>query len=472
MNPIQMLFIRVGVRDTAQPHVSPPMGLLCLAAYLRERFDINARIIDQREQNCSVPQLARMTADFGPDIVGISSVSASSYVIPDLTRAISEAFPEALIVLGGPHSSATGEAALEDNQADMSVTGEGELVLEQIVRTWRDTGDYSSIPGLIWRSPDRQIIKNPGTFSFIGDLTTLPLPAYDLIDIRKYWDLHSFVLVPHRKYISIMTSRGCPFQCNYCHKIFGKHFRALPAERVVNEIEYYVKTYGVEDIEFLDDIFNLDYDRAIEVCEMLQAKNLGVKLSFPNGLRTDALSEELIEAMVDAGFYYASFALESGSPRLQKLMGKNLDIPSFLRNVEIATNKGVFGNGFAMMGFPTETREEMQQTTDVMCESRMHTAQFFTVTPFPGTALYEEVARTAPEKLRELDLANSTFGRVRINLSAEPDKVLFACQRKANRRFYMNPSRILRLLRDHPAPQYFPLYVPMFLEKVTKGIFS
>jgi len=354
----------------------------------------------------------------------------------------------------------------------MSVMGEGELVLEEIVRTWQNNGEYSSIPGLIWRSPDQQIIKNSGSFPFIEDLATLPFPAYDLIDVSKYWKLHSFVLVPYRKYISIMTSRGCPFQCNYCHKIFGKHFRALPAERVVSEIEYYVKTYGVEDIEFLDDIFNLDYDRVIEICEMLQRKNLRVKLSFPNGLRTDALSEEIIEAMVDAGFYYASFALETGSPRLQKLIRKNLDIPSFLRNVEIATSKGVFGNGFAMMGFPTETKEEMQQTSEIMSESRMHTAQFFTVTPFPGTALYEEVARTAPEKLEGLDLADSTFGGLRINLSAEPDKVLYACQRRANLRFYINPSRMVRLIRDHPAPQLFPLYIPMFFEKVTKGLFS
>jgi len=78
MNPIQVLFIRVGVRNTSQPHVSPPMGVLCLAAHLRERFETNVRIIDQREENYSVPELAQMTRDFGADIVGISSVSASS----------------------------------------------------------------------------------------------------------------------------------------------------------------------------------------------------------------------------------------------------------------------------------------------------------------------------------------------------------------------------------------------------------
>lgn len=226
----------------------------------------------------------------------------------------------------------------------------------------------------------------------------------------------------------------------------------------------------MNDIEFLDDIFNHDHERAMEICEMLLRKNLKVKLAFPNGLRTDALSEELIEAMTDAGFYYASFALESGSERIQKRMGKNLDIPSFLRNVELATKRGVFGNGFAMLGFPTETEAEMRETIDVMCTSKMHTAQFFTVTPFPGTALYEEVLRTMPDKLQGLDFADSTYGLIRLNLSAVSDDVLFRCQREANRRFYLNPSRVFRLFRDHPAPQYFPLYLPMFIEKLTRGI--
>lgn len=472
MRRTRVFLARIGARDLAQPHVSPPLGLLYLAAYLRERLPVDLRVLDQRLENCPNRELVETIAAFRPDIVGLSSVSASAGGIPELTALLRAALPDALIVLGGPHVSAVRATVLEGNDADMAVVGEGELPLERIVEALGDNRDFAAIPGLIRRSPDGDAVTNPGAMDVIQNLDDLPMPAYDLIDVRRYWNIHSFVLVPRRRYISVMSSRGCPFQCNYCHQIFGKRFRGHSPQRLADEIEHYVKSYGADDVEILDDVFNYDHDRAMECCELIRGKGLGVKLAFPNGLRTDTLSEELIDAMVDAGFYYASFALESGSPRIQQRMGKKLDIPAFLKNVEIAVKRGVFGNGFAMLGFPTETEEEMRQTVDVMCGSRLHTGQFFTVTPFPGSDLYREVEQTQPEKLVGLDLANSTYGRIRVNLSAVPDEVLFRCQRRANQRFYLNPRRIGRVLRDHPARRYLPLYLPMFLEKISKGLFD
>lgn len=470
MKRLRMFLARLGVRNTAQPHVSPPLGLLYLAAYIRQNFDVDVVIGDQRLTNWSTDQLAREIVEFEPDVVGLGCVTAAGYLVADVSKKVRSALPEALIVLGGPHASASREAALEGTDADLLVPGEGELALEQILLACQNDRDYSAIPGLIRREPGGEVVTNPGENPFVQELDSLPMPAYDLIDLPEYWPLHSFVLVPRRKYISLMSSRGCPFQCNYCHQIFGKRFRTHSVERMIEEVEHYLRTYGVRDIELVDDVFNHDYDRALEFSEEIVDRNIRVKFAFPNGLRTDSLSEELIQAMVDAGWYYASFALEAGSPRIQKLMGKHLDIDSFVENVAIATRLGVFGNGFAMLGFPTETEAEMRQTIEVMCTSRMHTAQFFTVTPFPGTELYDETLRIRPELLEGVDFADSTFGLSRVNLSAEPDEVLFACQREANRRFYLNPNRLFRLVRDHPAPWYFPYYLPMFIEKVTKGL--
>jgi radical SAM superfamily enzyme YgiQ (UPF0313 family) len=465
-----MFLARLGVRNTAQPHVSPPLGLLYLAAYVREKCNVEVVIRDQRLTGWTTDRLAREIVAFEPDIVGLGCVTAAGYLVPHVSQKVRSALPEALIVLGGPHASASRETALESTSADLLVPGEGELALEQILNAYQNDRDYSAIPGLIRRDSSGEIVTNQAEIPLVQELDSLPMPAYDLIELSEYWPLHSFVLVPRRKYISLMSSRGCPFQCNYCHQIFGKRFRTHSIERMIEEVRHYLRTYDVRDIELVDDVFNHDYDRALEFSEEIVNRGIRVKFAFPNGLRTDSLSEELIQAMVDAGWYYASFALEAGSPRVQKLMGKHLDIDSFVENVAVATRLGVFGNGFAMLGFPTETEAEMQQTVEVMCTSRMHTAQFFTVTPFPGTELYEETLRTRPELLEGVDFADSTFGLSRVNLSAEPDGVLFACQREANRRFYLNPNRLLRLIRDHPAPWYFPFYVPMFVEKVTKGL--
>ena len=190
--------------------------------------------------------------------------------------------------------------------------------------------------------------------------------------------------LPLRKYLSLFSSRGCPCKCTYCHEVFGKRFRAGSPERLVAELEHYVKVFGVTDFEFLDDIFNFDRKRVLEICDLIAKRNLKLRINFPNAVRTDALTEEVLDALVGAGLYHSAFALESGSPRIQKFMRKRLNIDKFLQGVKWATNRGVFAHGFAMLGFPTETEEDMKATLEVACNSRLHTAAFFTVIPFPA----------------------------------------------------------------------------------------
>lgn len=468
----RILLAHLGARDISQHNVTPPVGLLCLAAYVRERFDADLRVVDQRVEGWSTEDVAREAAAFEADIVGFSCATPSAYLLPDAVQSTRRGLPDALIVLGGPHASAFGAEILEDVDADVVVVGEGERTFERVLEVHLGGGDFGAIPSLVWRDPDGGAVTNPGATPFIEDLDSLPMPAYDLIDVSRYWSLASFVLVPRRRYVSLITSRGCPYQCNYCHNLFGKRFRGHSPERIVSEIEHFMNAYGINDVEFLDDVFNYDHDRAIEVCDLIRKKDLGVRLALPNGVRTDTLSEELIEALDEAGLYFCSFALESGSPRIQKLMGKRLHVPSFIENVALAADRGIFSNGFAMLGFPTESEEELKQTIEIMCASKLHTGQFHTVTPFPGSKLFEELRRTQPELAAAIDFKDRSVFTIRVNLADVPDEVLFAHQRRANLRFYLNASRIVRIFRHHPAPRLIPYYLPMFLERVTKGILA
>ena len=144
----------------------------------------------------------------------------------------------------------------------------------------------------------------------------------------------------------------------------------------------------------MDDIFNLDRKRLERFCELITQRNIRIKIMFPNAIRADILTEGDVEALRAAGTCFSSFALESGSPRMQELTGKRLNIPRFLQGVEMAVKHGIFANGFIMLGFPTETEEEMQQTVEVVCASALHTMSSFTVIPFPNTPLYDLVMRT------------------------------------------------------------------------------
>ncbi len=476
MKPLRIFLARVGFQSLSQLDVSPPIGLLCLAAYARERFDVEIQIVDQRAEGISNLELARRAVRFDADIVGFNCVTCMAHLLPEVVTMIREGLPNALVVLGGPHASAFKADVLDATSADVAVIGEGERSFEQIIQVCLDGGHrdgtgFSEIPGLVWRDQDGQVLTNPGMVPFIEELDSLPMPAYDLIDVRRYWKMHSFVLVPRRRYISLMTSRGCPFRCFYCHNVFGKRFRGYSPERMVEEAAYHVEKYGPEEVEFVDDIFNYDYDRVMEFCELAQKRGVRYKIAFPNGVRTDSLSEEMIAALKEAGLYYCSVALESGSPRIQKFMGKNVDIPSFLENVELLDKYRVFANGFSMLGFPTETEDEIRQTIDVMLGSQLHGGHFFSVTPFPGNELYDLVARTQPEKLVGIDFGGKSYQSIRVNLSEVPDDTLFGLQRRAYRQFYLDPVRMVRILRAYPKPHYLPYYLPLLLQTGTKGLF-
>jgi len=469
---LRVFLANVGRRQPMYPLATPPMGLMYLAAYLRTKFDVDIRVVNQRCEGFSDNELVWQAVDHQADVVGFSALTPAAHALGGLTRKVRQALPNALILLGGPHVSAFRERALEGTEADAAVVGEGELALEMIVNTYLDDGDLSKVPGLIWRDADRHIMTNPGFVPHIADLDSLPFPAYDLIDVRKYWRLQSMPPIPRRRYASIVSSRGCPYHCNWCHRIFGKRFRAHSAERVVDEIEYYMRTLGIDDVEFIDDIFNHDRKRVIEFSRLVGQRDLRVKIAFPNAIRADALNQDTVDALADAGTYFCSFSLESGSPRLQKLIGKHLDIPRFLKGIEMAVQRGIFANGFNMLGFPTETEDEMQQTIDVARHSLLHTASFFTVTPFPNTELHDLVQRTHPEKLANISYADTDFSRIGVNLAAVPDEVLFYYQRRANRQFFMNPVRLLRIVRDFPQPHLLPFYIPIFANRLTKGLFT
>lgn len=470
MHKTRLFLASVGLSGQYKQY-NPPLGPLYLAAWLREKFALDIQVVAQRTEGIDCDALVRKALAFEPDIVGLSSLTPHAHLLPGIVRALRQASPDTLIIIGGPHVSAFREQALRESGADIAVAGEGERAMEMVVRAYREGGGMDHIRGLIHRAPEGNIVTNPGTSPVVESLDDLPFPAYDLIDIRKYWRLPSQNLLPYpRKYISLFSSRGCPYNCAYCHNVFGRRFRAHSPERIAQEIAHYRKTYGVEEVAFVDDCFNLDRERVIRFSERLLETTGPIKIFFPNGVRADLLNETTIEALVQAGMYCCSFALESGSPRIQQLIQKRLDIDKFLAAVSACEARGVFCNGFAMLGFPTETECEMEQTIRVAISSRLHTIEFYTVTPFPNTPLYDYVIRHMPEKLANVSYANEEYWRMPINLSATPDNIFFLYQRKAFRKFYLNIGRLCRILKDYPKRFYLPMRFPLLLRRMTKGL--
>lgn len=464
-----MVLINMGFRTPMYPLLTPPLGLLALAAHIRAKFNVDILILNQRLCNEPTESIVRQAAAFEPDIVGLSILTSSAYLLSDMTSQLRAAIKDVLLVIGGAHVSSVREQVMGECDVDVAVPGEGELSLENVLNAWQAGASYADIPGLIWRDAAGQVISNPGTVEQVTDLDILPPLAYDLIDLKPYWKRQSIAPIRFRRYVSLMSSRGCPYQCFWCHTNFGKKIRMHSATRVTDDIAYLQKQYGISDFEFFDDNFNFDTSRVLDFCDEIQKRNLKTKLAFPTGVRGDLMTRDVVNALADAGMYMCCFALDTASPRLQKYTGKNMNIPKFLEGLREVSKRRLFVPGFFMMGFPTETEEELQMTTEVACSPEFSTAAFYTVTPFPGTVLYNQIMKEHPEKLAGLRYDNMELNSIRVNLTDLPDHVFFTYKRNALRRFFMDPGRLYRLVRDHPQPLSLPYYLPIFIYRATKG---
>ncbi|HLP59262.1 MAG TPA: amino acid adenylation domain-containing protein, partial [Candidatus Deferrimicrobium sp.] len=199
----------------------------------------------------------------------------------------------------------------------------------------------------------------------IKDFDQLPIPDRSLVDYDKYGQNIGLAMVRHT--VSLQASRGCPYNCLYCHKIWPKKHVFRSAENIFSEVELYYRM-GVRRFVLVDDIFNLDVENSSRFFEMVIKKGLKAHFFFPNGLRSDILTKDYIDLMAAGGTKGIGMALESASPRIQRLLKKNLDLEKLQKNAEYLCHKHpeIILELFLMHGFPTETEAEAVMTLDFL----------------------------------------------------------------------------------------------------------
>jgi len=430
-----------------------PLGLLSLAAYARRELDCQVGVVDGLVEQLDPGAVAARVRAFSPKVIGIGAMGSDAAEATALARRLGPLAP--WLVLGGPHPSAAPVAMLEASGADFAVIGEGELPFTELVRALQE-GDLEAargIAGVAWRDEQGRVRLNPAG-ELVEDLDRLPLPAFDLIDIERYFrgPLHPQVsgFRGSSRPLAYLSSRGCPYSCLNCHRLFGSRFRAHSPERVASDLDELERRYGITEFEIVDDVFNLDRKRVLRICELLSGGRL-TPLSFSNGLRADHLDGELVEALISAGTYRFCFGIESAVDEVRQRLRKRLDLDDVVEAVDNVTRRGALAGGYFMLGLPGETEPQARQTIEFAVHSRLHQASFHFCTPFPGTGLAElaEVGGRSPVS------APIRFDRSSTNLSRIPDDRLRRLRREAYVRFYTRPTRILRVLRD--APRLGPL---------------
>lgn len=451
---------------------TPPLGVLYLMAYLRDRMGADVRVLDLLHTHDPGKEIAETIRGFDPDLVGLSGLTCESLMLHHAAWIARSILPRIAIIAGGPYASSDPGTTLADRNIDAAVIGEGEETLLELARLideggedWKKPDTLGCVPGIGYRGLDGLVQFSPPRKP-IEDLDSMPLPAWDGIDVQKFWKKPGMTSSGVRPYMPVFTSRGCPYRCTYCHNLFGSRFRSRSAQSVVDEMAELQKKFGVHDFEILDDSINLDRERFMAILNGLEERGLKPMLHFPNGVRTDRMDEEMIRLLRKVGVGEVSVAVETASPRLQKQTHKNLDLDKVWRNIELMADLRIFTKGFFMMGYPTETEEELQSTIDFAVKSRLHLASFHVTNPFPGTAIHQEFK--ALGKLREdINPIDYEYVGAPFNGSNIPDKRFHQMFRQAYFRFYFRPTRIVRILRDRP---YATGYISSLTSLLTKFV--
>lgn len=417
----------------------PPYGLMCLASVL-EKADHTVKILDSVRYPLDPTELNSKIREFNPDLIGMSIYSIGVDKAIASAENIKTEF-NVPIVAGGPHIIVYPDDLAKYDCFDYLVTGEGEQTLTELVDALANDGDFAAIKGLYYRK-DGEVMKNEPR-PYIEDLDELPFPAFHLIeDLAGYNP--QLLVYRRRPVITLITSRGCPFECIFCNSVWTRRWRANSAEYVVDLMEHVIKNFGAREISFHEDTFALNKKRVLKICRLIKERNLNIIWSATVNLKT--LDQEVIHAMKDAGCWLVSVGIESGSAEVLKFIKKPVDKETITRVTGWLHDEGIRIRGYFIIGHLIDTPETIKETIDFAKSLPLHSMNLAVMYLAPGSEAREiaEPYGTINEGL------NLGTGYPRGNLSFVPngmtEEEIRSLQKKAISNFFFRPKQIAQLI--------------------------
>ena len=367
-----------------------PYAICLLAAMIRDM--VSVKIIDAQFYNLSREAFKNEIRDFKPDMVGVSLLSSEYGEIGNMSVSdIKEVDKTIITVVGGVHVTTMYKKVMENSLIDYAVHGEGEYILPGLINYLNGKGQYPQT-GLIRRRTDGSLEVLPR--SIVEDLNSLPMPAYDLIDYKKYaMTIQRYgVDAPSRlPFARFPTSRGCPMGCSFCQvdAICGKKIRFRSEENVVKELSYLINQYGIRAYHFEDDNAFFFKDRTKKLLKMMIDKELNLSWKA-TGVFLPSLDEEICHLMAKSGCEMLNIAVESGSIRvLKEIIGKPIDLIDVPKKIAMAQKEGIYIAANFILGLPGESWEEILKTVSYAESCGADYVKFFMATPLFGTRMYD-----------------------------------------------------------------------------------
>lgn len=451
-----------------------PLGLAYLAGAL-EKNNISVQIIDAWAERLDFKALEKRIHDVKySDLIGITIMSPTYLDAVMTIQTVKKTSPKSKIVIGGTHPSSLPLECMEDNpEVDFAVAGEGDEVIVELVKAMgSEKNGFSNIKGLLYRRNGN--IANNGHANPVKNLDNLPFPSRHLFPIFKYKTHPPYRL--YNKYATMITSRGCPFDCTYCTKsVSGRNYRAQSAERVIQEIEFLIDKYNIMQIHFYDDDFTINMKRTEEICDKLIEKK--IKITWSCITRVDLVSESLLVKMKKAGCWLIAYGVESGSQNILDSIKRGYKIEQVKRAFKLTRETGIKTLGYFIAGLPGESYSTLGDTIRLSISLNPNFVSWSIPALYPGSELYNEAVHGKLGKnfkKTQLRMNKDATGISSLSPYAQGNTYIFEGEipkenilkivHRAYRNFYFNPGYILKFLINLRTFTEFISYIQTFFQ--------
>jgi anaerobic magnesium-protoporphyrin IX monomethyl ester cyclase len=407
----------------------PPTDLMYLAA-VAEKAGLEAKINDYSQNGDYEADLK----EFNPDYLVVNIATPTLEHDLDAVKKAKEICPDVITIAKGAAFLTLADRIIkEHNELDFGILGEAENTLKEIL----EGKPKAEILGLYYKENDE--VKFTGNRPFIEDLDSLPFPARHLVDNNIYRRPDN-----NKVQATIKVSRGCPFHCFFClaTPVSGAKVRRRSPENIVAEIKECVEKYNIKNFLFWSDIFNIDKDWTMKLCQTII--DSGLKITWSANTRADTADLEMAEMMYKSGCRLVSIGVESGSQYMLEKMGKKITLNDVRRTVKVFKKAKIRIYNYFVIGLPWETEETVEETIKFAIELNSDFISFYTATPLPGSRFYDyALEHNLFDKETSFENAYYYPAVNTHNLSRER---VFELHKSAIKRFYLRPLYIFKML--------------------------
>ncbi|MDH7517018.1 MAG: radical SAM protein [Candidatus Thermoplasmatota archaeon] len=456
-------YVDTGKKDNTFRGLAPPLGLLYIARVLEEDGD-KVTLFDFSAENFEEQKIIKAMKK--TDIVGITVLSFSLENVTKIIKTIRKTKPRIKVIIGGPHCTLFPEKALEETQADISIQGDGELVINDIKKAIREENNFSDIPGIYYREKNQ--MKKGGPLKLVENLDEIHFPARHLANKYNYGNQYN-PKIKNGEFTSLITSRGCPYRCRFCSRnsVSMKKYRTRSTKNIIEELKE-IKEEKYRYVAIMDDSFLSNKKQVHELFDEIIKQKLDLKFII-TAARVDAADEMLFKKMKKAGVTHIQYGLESGNQNVLDFYNKKITVDRIQKAVNLSHKLGFFNMGSFILGAPFETRQHFEKTIKFAKKLPLDSVSFVTLKYMAGSELWYNAVKEG--KITENNYLVQADSKKGLGTLTE-EEILRYCKR-ARSEYYRRPTFILKLLKKslkNDDMGFIQSYLSLFFSDIRDGL--